>query len=257
MSRILIVEDEAHLAEGLRFNLEAEGHSVQISDNGEDALKRLLKERESFDALVLDVMLPGKDGFLVARELRRAQNFTPLLMLTARGRPEDVLKGFESGADDYLPKPFNLAILIARIESLLRRKNWLASANSTFAQRAATEDSPTTAGSSSLESFRFDDKVVDFQNLQLRVGDQVIPLTMMESDLFRCLIDNSGRPVSRKQLLQEVWNLHEDTDTRAIDNFIVRLRRYIEDEPGKPRYLLTVRGIGYRFVPRPTGKNSK
>jgi DNA-binding response OmpR family regulator len=257
MSRILIVEDEAHLAEGLRFNLEAEGHSVQISDNGEDALKRLLKERESFDALVLDVMLPGKDGFLVARELRRAQNFTPLLMLTARGRPEDVLKGFESGADDYLPKPFNLAILIARVESLLRRKNWLASADSASAQRAATEDSPTTASSTLLESFRFDDKVVDFQNLQLRVADQVIPLTMMESDLFRCLINNSGRPVSRKQLLQEVWNLHEDTDTRAIDNFIVRLRRYIEDEPSKPRYLLTVRGIGYRFVPRPTGKNSK
>jgi two-component system, OmpR family, alkaline phosphatase synthesis response regulator PhoP len=255
MSRILIVEDEAHLAEGLRFNLEAEGHSVQISDNGEDALKRLLKERESFDALVLDVMLPDKDGFLVASELRKAQNYTPLLMLTARGRPEDVLKGFESGADDYLPKPFNLAILIARVESLLRRKNWLATANSASAQRAATDESPTTTSSTSLESFRFDDKVVDFQNLQLRVGDQVIPLTMMESDLFRCLISNSGRPVSRKQLLQEVWNLHEDTDTRAIDNFIVRLRRYIEEEPGKPRYLLTVRGVGYKFVPTPKGKS--
>jgi DNA-binding response OmpR family regulator len=257
MSRILIVEDEAHLAEGLRFNLEAEGHSVQISDNGEDALKRLLKERESFDALVLDVMLPGKDGFLVARELRRAKNFTPLLMLTARGRPEDVLKGFESGADDYLPKPFNLAILIARVESLLRRKNWLAAVDSAAGQPASMEDSAPNASSPLPESFRFDDKVVDFQNLQLRVGDQVIPLTMMESDLFRCLINNSGRPVSRKQLLQEVWNLHEDTDTRAIDNFIVRLRRYIENEPGKPRYLLTVRGIGYRFVPSPATKRPK
>jgi DNA-binding response OmpR family regulator len=257
MSRILIVEDEAHLAEGLRFNLEAEGHSVQISDNGEDALKRLLKDRESFDALVLDVMLPGKDGFLVASELRKAQNYTPLLMLTARGRPEDVLKGFESGADDYLPKPFNLAILIARVESLLRRKNWLAAANAASRQPASTEDSPPTASSTSPESFRFDGKVVDFQNLQLRVDDQVIPLTMMESDLFRCLISNSGRPVSRKQLLQEVWNLHEDTDTRAIDNFIVRLRRYIEEEPSKPRYLLTVRGIGYRFVPSPTAKRPK
>ncbi|HXE32587.1 MAG TPA: response regulator transcription factor [Verrucomicrobiae bacterium] len=257
MSRILIVEDEAHLAEGLRFNLEAEGHSVQISDNGEDALKRLLKDRESFDALVLDVMLPGKDGFLVASELRKEQNYTPLLMLTARGRPEDVLKGFESGADDYLPKPFNLAILIARVESLLRRKNWLAAANAASPQPASTEDSPPTASSTSTESFRFDGKVVDFQNLQLRVGDQVIPLTMMESDLFRCLISNSGRPVSRKQLLQEVWNLHEDTDTRAIDNFIVRLRRYIEEEPSKPRYLLTVRGIGYRFVASPTAKRPK
>jgi DNA-binding response OmpR family regulator len=252
MSRILIVEDEAHLAEGLRFNLEAEGHSVEISDNGEDALKRLLTDREIFDALVLDVMLPGMDGFLVARELRKAQNYTPLLMLTARGRPEDVLKGFESGADDYLPKPFNLAILMARVESLLRRKNWQSSANS-----ASVEHVRPSTDSPSPEIFSFDDKVVDFQNLQLRVGNQVIPLTMMESDLFRCLINNSGRPVSRKQILQEVWNLHEDTDTRAIDNFIVRLRRYIEPEPAKPRYLLTVRGIGYRFMPHPAVKNPK
>ena len=252
MSRILIVEDETHLAEGLRFNLEAEGHAVQISDNGEDALKRLLKDRESFDALVLDVMLPGKDGFLVARELRKSQNYTPLLMLTARGRPEDVLKGFESGADDYLPKPFNLAILMARIESLLRRKNWQAATNS-----GSTQDTRPSSDSPSPDIFSFDDKVVDFQNLQLRVGSQVIPLTMMESDLLRCLIRNSGHPVSRKQILQEVWNLREDTDTRAIDNFIVRLRRYIEQEPAKPRYVLTVRGIGYRFVPSPNRKNPK
>ena len=254
MSRILIVEDEAHLAEGLRFNLEAEGHAVQISDTGEDALNRLLKDRESFDALVLDVMLPGKDGFLVARELRKSQNYTPLLMLTARSRPEDVLKGFESGADDYLPKPFNLAILIARVESLLRRKNWQASAES-----ASTPAQSPSPGSDAPPPpiFKFDGKIVDFQNLQLRVGAQVIPLTMMESDLLRFLIQNSGRPVSRKQILQEVWGLHEDTDTRAIDNFIVRLRRYIEEEPAKPRYLLTVRGVGYRFVPGANAKNPK
>ncbi len=250
MSRILIVEDEAHLAEGLRFNLEAEGHSVQISDNGEDALERLLKNHETFDALVLDVMLPGKDGFSVAHELRQSQNYTPLLMLTARSRPEDVLKGFESGADDYLPKPFNLSILIARIASLLRRKNWQKPPAS-----ASPQNPPPAADSP--EIFAFDDKVVDFQNLQLRAGTQVIPLTMMESDLLRYLIRNSGHPVSRKQLLQEVWNLHEDTDTRAIDNFIVRLRRYIEAEPAKPRYLLTVRGLGYRFVPNPTPKKPK
>lgn len=249
MSRILIVEDEKHLAEGLRFNLEAEGYAVEITDKGEVALKRLLKDKEGFDALVLDVMLPGKDGFSVARELRDARNYIPLLMLTARGRPEDVLKGFESGADDYLPKPFNLAILIARLDSLLRRKKWLHSANSTATQEAR-------AAADELETFRFDDKVVDFQNLQLRVGDEVIPLTVMESDLFRCLIRNSGRPVSRKQILQEVWNLHEDTDTRAIDNFIVRLRKYIERQPSQPCYLLTVRGVGYRFVPNPDRKNS-
>src|ERR1700716_4155610 len=143
MTRILVVEDEAHLAEGLRFNLEAEGYSVQVSGNGEEALKLLLKDRGDFDALVLDVMLPGKDGFAVARALRAAKNYIPLLMLTARTRPEDVLQGFESGADDYLPKPFNLAILIARVQSLLRRKVWLHNATqSPVKSPARSTDSP-------------------------------------------------------------------------------------------------------------------
>jgi two-component system alkaline phosphatase synthesis response regulator PhoP len=138
------------------------------------------------------------------------------------------------------------------VESLLRRKNWQSGTNPKSVQEV-----PATTDAPSQDIFRFEDKVVDFQNLQLRVGRQVIPLTMMETDLLRCLIRNSGHAVSRKQLLQQVWNLHEDTDTRAIDNFIVRLRRYIEREPGKPRHLLTVRGVGYRFVPSPGGKNSK
>ncbi len=244
MSRIFIVEDEAHLAQGLRFNLEAEGHTVQITDRGEEALTRLLKDREEFDALVLDVMLPGKDGFSVARELREAKNFIPLLMLTARSRAEDVLKGFESGADDYLPKPFNLAILIARIESLLRRKKW-------SQDSSAPAITSTLPAGSSEEPYRFEDKLVDFQKLQLCAGEKVIQLTLMEMELFRYLIRNSGHPVSRKAILEDVWNLHEDTDTRAIDNFIVRLRRYIEQDPSKPAHLLTVRGVGYQFVPNP------
>lgn len=235
MSRILLVEDETHIAEGLRFNLEADGHSVDITSNGEDALRRLLKEKESFDALVLDVMLPGQDGFSVARELRASRNYIPLLMLTARGRPEDVLKGFESGADDYLPKPFNLDILMARVSSLLRRNQW---------QRQ--EEPPA-----SPDLYSFDGKTVDFSRLQLRSDTQTFQLTLMEADLLRYLIRNSGRPVSRKAILEDVWNLHEDTDTRAIDNFIVRLRRYIESEPSKPRHLITVRGLGYQFVPDP------
>jgi DNA-binding response OmpR family regulator len=244
MSRILIVEDEAHLAQGLRFNFAAEGHAVQTTDRGEDALERLLKNKENFDALVLDVMLPGKDGFAVARELREAENYIPLLMLTARGRPEDVLKGFECGADDYLPKPFNLAILIARVESLLRRKTWTRGA-APAAQSVSEEkdDAP--------DAFRFDNKEVDFRNLQLRSGKNVIQLTVMEADLLRYLIKNAGHPVSRKAILQDVWNLNEETDTRAIDSFIVRLRKYIEPKPSKPRYLLTVRGLGYQFVANP------
>jgi len=248
MSRILIVEDEAHLAQGLRFNLEAEGHSVQISDRGEEALARLLQKNENYDALVLDVMLPGKDGFSVARELREAKNYIPLLMLTARGRAEDVLKGFEAGADDYLPKPFNLAILLARIESLLRRKEWSQKPRSPAATPTA-KSVPEEAGSE--ESYRFGDKLVDFKNLRLHTGDKVVPLTLMEMELFRYLIRNAGHPVSRKAILEDVWNLHEDTDTRAIDNFIVRLRRYIEPEPGKPVHLLTIRGVGYQFEPNP------
>jgi DNA-binding response OmpR family regulator len=244
MSRILIVEDEAHLAQGLRFNFEAEGHIVETTDRGEDALTRLLKNREKFDALVLDVMLPGKDGFTVARELREAENYIPLLMLTARGRPEDVLKGFEAGADDYLPKPFNLAILMARVESLLRRKKWTHNTSSITADRP--QQDPELP-----DIFQFGDKVVDFRNLQLRAGDRIVQLTVMESDLLRYLIRNSGHPVSRKSILQDVWNLHEETDTRAIDSFIVRLRRYIEPKPSSPRHLLTVRGLGYQFVPDP------
>jgi len=247
MTRILVVEDEAHLAEGLRFNLEAEGYSVQVSGNGEEALKLLLKEKGVFDALVLDVMLPGQDGFAVARTLRAANNYIPLLMLTARSRPEDVLQGFESGADDYLPKPFNLAILIARVGSLLRRKTWL----------HASRQSPAKSNSSAADSqdtFRFGDRVFDFQNLLLQVGDKSLQLTLMEAELLRYLIQNTGHPVSRKAILEDVWGLHEDTDTRAIDNFMVRLRRYIEEEPSEPRHLVTVRGLGYKFVPFPDKK---
>jgi two-component system, OmpR family, alkaline phosphatase synthesis response regulator PhoP len=243
MSRILVVEDEAHIAAGLRFNLEAEGHSVEISDNGEEALLRLLERGEFFDLLVLDVMLPGKDGFAVARELREKQNFIPLLMLTARSRPEDVLRGFEAGADDYLPKPFNLDILMARVGGLLRRKNWL---------QVTLETSPPP-----VDEFTFAGKTVDFQKLQLRDGKQSLQLTLMEADLLRYLIRNMDRPVSRKEILEQVWNLKEDTDTRAIDNFVVRLRRYIEAEPSRPKHLRTVRGTGYQFVAEPEGSRAK
>ncbi len=243
MSRILIVEDEAHIAEGLRFNLEAEGHGVSVTDNGEEALRRLGPGGQRFDAVVLDVMLPGKDGFAVVRELRKEANYIPVLILTARGRPEDVLTGFEAGADDYLPKPFNLEILIARLESLLRRKRWLQDPEPLAAPANQAVDAPS--------AFQFGDKLVDFEHLRLQVGDKTFQLTLMESELLRFLIANIGHPVSRKAILEKVWNLHEDTDTRAIDNFIVRLRRYIEPDPANPRHLLTIRGVGYEFVGDP------
>jgi DNA-binding response OmpR family regulator len=237
MTRILVVEDEQHLADGLRYNLEAEGYAVEVAGTGEEGLERVRGGGEPFDVLVLDVMLPGKDGFTVVEELRRAGQFIPTLMLTARGHPEDVLRGFAAGADDYLAKPFELAILIARIRGLLRRRLWLESA----------VNPPPSNG----DTFTFGDKTVSFDVLEVRVRGQVFPLTLMEANLLRYLIRHEGKPVSRKNMLEDVWSLHEDTDTRAIDNFIVRLRRYIEDDPAHPRHLLTVRGLGYKFVSVP------
>lgn len=237
MSHILVIEDEAHLAQGLRFNLEAEGHSVEVIGSGEAALERITQGALRADLAVLDVMLPGIDGFTVISELRKARQFLPVLMLTALQRPEDVLRGFGSGADDYLAKPFDLKILLARIHSLLRRRAWHDEQEAAVAVPPAAET-----------VFEFDGKAVDFHALEVRTPAGVFQLTSMEAELLRYLVGNRGKVVSRKRILQEVWGLPVATDTRAIDNFIVRLRRYIEAEPARPRHLLTVRGVGYKFV---------
>ena len=229
--KILIVEDEQHLADGLRFNLEAEGYEAMITGDGETALDSI--EGSNFDAIVLDIMLPGIDGFEVATRLRAKQNYTPILMLTARGRPEDVLKGFEAGTDDYLPKPFDLEIFMARLNGLLRRREWMRKEKK---------------GSRIDDIFIVNGKTIDFANLELRSGGETLHLTLMEIKLLRYLIENEGVTVSRKTILEVVWDLQEDTDTRAIDNFIVRLRKYLEDEPNNPEIVRTVRGIGYKFV---------
>jgi DNA-binding response OmpR family regulator len=246
MSRVLVVEDEQHLAEGLRFNLEAEGYQVQLVDAGEAALETLKSETAAFDVVILDVMLPGMSGFDVVSRMRESGQFVPTLILTARGHADDVLQGFAAGADDYLTKPFELSILIARIRGLLRRREWLRAAAVEPHAEPAAEPVPE-----STRTFTFGDKSVDFDRLELRVRDQVFPLTLMEANVLRYLIENEGQRVSRKAMLANVWGLHEDTDTRAIDNFIVRLRRYIEDDPTSPRHLQTVRGVGYRFVASP------
>ena len=251
MSRVLVVEDEAHLAQGLRFNLQAEGYAVEVAADGETALDRLLEKKERFDAVVLDVMLPGKSGFDVAALLREKKNYVPILMLTARGRPEDVLQGFASGADDYLPKPFELAILIARLESLLRRSVWMRDAEPAGAGDRKTRPAPLGAQEAGGDTFSFGGKSIDFGELELRSLGNTIHLTVMEAEFLRYLVRSEGRVVSRKSILEEVWGLHEDTDTRAIDNFVVRLRRYIEEDPSQPKHLQTVRGVGYRFVAEP------
>jgi len=213
---------------------------AEVVGSGEAALEKLRSEH-GFDAVVLDEMLPGIDGFTVASELRARSEFVPILMLTARGRAEDVLSGFAAGADDYVPKPFDLAVLMARIEALLRRRAW-----------AREHRAPAAANGAEIYSFA--GRALDFGQLELRVNGRTLHLTQMEADLLRFLIRNAGRVVSRKDILEQVWKIHVETDTRAIDNFIVRLRRYIEDQPSQPRHLLTVRGVGYRFVPEPGAK---
>lgn len=236
--RLLVVEDENHIAVGLRFNLEAEGYAVTIAEDGENALRFCADAPEPFDLIVLDVMLPGISGFEVAGALRAAGNYVPVLMLTARGRPEDVVDGFAAGADDYLPKPFELAVLLARIQALLRRTYWA---------RHAPAPGKASPQNGLPVCFELGEKVILFDDLKILDGEREVPLTLMESNLLKYLIEREGRAVSRKSLLEDVWGLHEDTDTRAIDNFIVRLRRYLEDDPQNPKHLLTVRGVGYRF----------
>src|SRR4029450_10244622 len=232
MSRILVVEDEQHLADGLRFNLEAEQHDVDLVDNGQDALERLTAEPNRQDLEILDLMLACR------HESPRPRRLVPGLMLRARGRSEDVLRGLGAGADDYLPKPFELPILLSRVRGLLRRHAW-------FRLEVAAQTSSVAS------HFSFRDKNVDFEQLEIRIGEKRMPLTLMEAALLRYLVQHQGRPVPRKEILERVWGVRDDTDTRAIDNFIVRLRRYIEDNPASPRHLRTIRGVGYRFVADP------
>jgi DNA-binding response OmpR family regulator len=236
---IALIEDEEHLAQGLLFNLAAEGYRTHHESDGDAALAYLLDPPEPIAAIVLDCMLPGTDGFAIARALRDLQCFTPILMLTARTRPEDILEGIEAGADDYLPKPFDLNILLVRIKSLLRRTMWQSAP-----PIASAEPSPA-------DSYTFNRRTIRFDALELIAPHRTTRLTVMEADLLRYLTLRPGQIVSRKQILEEVWRVREDTDTRAIDNFIVRLRRYIEDDPSNPVHLTTVRGVGYRFLPNP------
>ena len=238
---IAVVEDEEHLAQGLLFNLQAEGYRTHHEADGDSALSYLLNTDQPIDAVVLDCMLPGTDGFDIVRALRKAERYTPVLMLTARSRPEDVLEGLEAGADDYLPKPFDLSILLVRVKSLLRRTAWQR------AQASATVPEPPQP----KDEYAFNHRTIRFDTLELVAPNRTTHLTVMEADLLRYLTEREGQIVSRKEILEQVWRVHEDTDTRAIDNFIVRLRRYIEDDPANPQHLVTVRGIGYRFLPNP------
>jgi len=231
MSRILVVEDEEHLAEGLRFNLEAEGFEVEIRADGEEAVARLTAPERDLDVVVLDLMLPGLSGFEVLRRTRAAGHFVPVLILTAKDDTEDRVRGLEEGADDYLSKPFRLEELLARVRGLLRRRRWDGVGDE-------ARPLPVEIGAATLHLDRF----------ELDTPAGVVSLTTRELGLLRALVDREGEVVSRGELLEGVWGLRPDTKTRVVDSFVVRLRRYLGDDPSRPRHLLSVRGRGYRLV---------
>ena len=226
------MEDEAHLATGIRFNLEAEGYEVDVVADGRQALATLGDNPGgAFDLVILDVMLPGADGFEIAEQMRRCGNYTPILMLTAKSLPQDMVHGLEAGADDYLAKPFELPVFLARVKGLLRRRDWARALNG----------GPETARIGAAD--------VDFRSFEVRRGGDVRQLTLLEAMLLKLLYQNAGQVVSKAEILGKVWNLSPDTETRAVDNFILRLRRYLEEDPKSPRHVMTVRGAGYRLVP--------
>jgi DNA-binding response OmpR family regulator len=237
MPRILVVEDETHLADGIRFNLELEGYEVETIADGLLAAERLAPEAgetdaASLDLVLLDVMLPGLDGFQVVERMRQTGNFTPVLMLTAKTLPEDVVQGLEAGADDYLSKPFDLPVLLARVKGLIRRRDWTRNGGS----------------NGDLEKAQVGEAEVDFHSFEIHRGGETFRLTLLEAMLLKLLVEHRGKLVSKGEILEKVWNLDPETETRAVDNFVMRLRRHLGDDPRSPEHLQTVRGAGYRLT---------
>lgn len=234
--RILVVEDEAHIADGIKFNLEQEDYEVEVVGDGRSAVELLThspsgSEGQPFDLVILDLMLPEMSGFEVARRTRASGNFVAILMLTAKDDAQDIVRGLEEGADDYLTKPFRLDELLARVRVLLRRRRW-------DGVESAGEPLPDVAVGRSI---------IHFDRFSIETPNETVILTTREVGLLRALVDREGETVTRGELLQEVWGLHPDTKTRVIDSFIVRLRRYLEPDPSRPEHIVSVRGRGYRF----------
>jgi DNA-binding response OmpR family regulator len=224
MSRILVVDDEPNIAFALETDLRQEGHDVRVAATGEDAMG--LAASGGFDLLVLDVMLPGRDGLEVCRDLRRQGIRTPILMLTARGQEADKVMGLELGADDYLTKPFSPRELRARVKALLRR-----------------------ASPEADDTFRFGEIEVHLSRAEVRRGGRVVELSALEFRLLGAFIARRGRVLTREQLLDAVWGQGVSLNDRVVDNHIVALRRKLEPDPARPRFLLNLRGLGYRFDP--------
>ncbi len=230
-AHILLIEDELHIAQGLVFNLEAEGYRVTHVESCVTALEAFRRERP--DLVVLDLMLPDGHGLTVCREIRAKDKRLPILILTALGDEEDRIAGLQEGADDYLSKPFNLDEFLLRISGMLRRSEWYRPHNA------------------SRESYVFGDNRIDLQNLEAEATVGKIKLTELEGRMLATFFANQGETLTRAELLKSVWGLTEGTETRTLDNFIVRLRKYFETDPANPKHFLTVRGRGYRFVKEP------
>lgn len=227
---LLLVEDEPHIALGLIYNLEAEGYQVTHVESGEEALYHLASHPCAL--VVLDLMLPGIDGLQVCRQIREHHGELPVLMLTARSEDEDRVAGLSEGADDYLAKPFNLKEFLLRVGNLLRRSKW--------PQEGAPE-----------HIYRFGGNAIDLNRHRAETATGRLELTELEMKMLSLFFSHQGRVLSRGELLESVWGLAPDTETRTLDNFVVRLRKYFEADPARPRHFLTVRGRGYRFVKDP------
>ncbi len=231
---VLVVEDEAHLAAGLKLNLELDGYRVVLARSLREAGAQLV-QAAPIDLILLDVMLPDGEGFGFCRQLRDTGHYMPVIMLTARSAAEDRVRGLDSGADDYMPKPFELSELLARVRSALRRSGW------------RNTDAPAAEAPAAV--LRFGDAVVDFDTHEATAFGKPVRLTQLELDLVRYFARHPGRVLSREELLEQVWNLRNAPNTRSVDNFIVRLRKYFEREPDRPAHFVSHRGSGYRFVP--------